>query len=122
MDRNEAIQRIRAGLRKRSGKAWSVTGGRVTAWGWIEIDAPPAERTWRHRLIEGSRDDYEEFDSGQRGGCMSPKRREELAALLGKDKIHPQGERIPASTAYYVEYVDRAEGRAPSQFGTVYWD
>lgn len=48
MDRNEAIQRIKTALRRRSGKAWSVTGGRGTAWGWINIDAPPARRTWQH--------------------------------------------------------------------------
>jgi hypothetical protein len=48
LDRDEAIKRIRAALKRRSGKAWSVTGDRGTAWGWIKIDAPPARRTWRH--------------------------------------------------------------------------
>jgi hypothetical protein len=47
IDRDEAIKRIRAALKKRSGKQWSVTGGRGTAWGWIEIDAPPKRRTWK---------------------------------------------------------------------------
>ena len=42
MDRNEAVKRIRVALRQRSGKAWSVTCGRGTAWGWITIDVPPA--------------------------------------------------------------------------------
>lgn len=40
-DRDDAIRRIRQALRRRSGKAWSVTGGRGTAWGWITITAPP---------------------------------------------------------------------------------
>jgi len=39
MDRNETIKTIRAALRRRSGKLWSVTGGRGTAWGWLSIDA-----------------------------------------------------------------------------------
>ncbi len=36
MDRDEAIKRIRAALKRRSGKLWSVTGGRGTSWGWIK--------------------------------------------------------------------------------------
>jgi hypothetical protein len=47
LDRDEAIKRIKAALKRRSGKAWSVTGGKGTAWGWIEIDATPKNRTWQ---------------------------------------------------------------------------
>lgn len=47
MDRDTAIAEIRAALKRRSGKAWSVKGGRGTAYGWIEIDAPPRRRTWQ---------------------------------------------------------------------------
>jgi hypothetical protein len=47
LSRDATIKRIRAALKKRSGKSWSVTGGRGTAYGWIEIDAPPRRRTWR---------------------------------------------------------------------------
>lgn len=46
-DRNAVIARIKSALQRRSGKSWSVTGGRGTAWGWITIDAPPTRRTWR---------------------------------------------------------------------------
>ena len=46
----------------------------------------------------------------------------ELARLLGKESIHCQGESIPASHDYYAEYIDRAEGRAPSVYGRPYWD
>src|SRR5262249_21146248 len=49
LDRDTAIKRIRAALKRRSGKTWSVTGDRGTAWGWINIDAPPKRRTWRDR-------------------------------------------------------------------------
>ncbi len=41
VDRDEAITTIRAALKKRSGKAWSVRGDRGTAWGWLTITAPP---------------------------------------------------------------------------------
>lgn len=46
-DRDDAIQQIKTALKKRSGKTWSVTGGRGTAWGWITVNAPPRRRTWQ---------------------------------------------------------------------------
>jgi hypothetical protein len=123
--RDDAIARIKAALRRRSGKAWSVTGGRGTAWGWIRIDAPPARRTWRE--VEAAPDHngrptYEAQDSGRPGGSSSPADRHELAALLGLERMHCQGESIPASSDYYTEFVDRAEGRAPRVLGRPYWD
>lgn len=103
ISRDEAIARIRAGLRKRTGRAWSVRGGRGTAWGWIRISSPPARRV-----------DY---------GYMSELDRHALAKALGLDKpVHAQGESIPASSDYWWEYVDRAEGRAPRKIATPYWD
>lgn len=39
MDRNETIARIKQTLKQRTGRQWSVTGGRGTAWGWITIKA-----------------------------------------------------------------------------------
>lgn len=112
MDRDETIQRIRKALRRRSGKTWSVTGGRGTAWGWITIDAPPARRHFG-------------FDGEDRGepGVMGLANREELGKLLGLEgRVHQQGVNVPASTEYRQEYVDRAEGRVPSVEGTPYWD
>jgi len=103
LSRNDVIARIRAGLRRRSGKAWSVTGGRGTAYGWITISAPPARRV-------------------QPFGYISDADAAELGRLLAKPKVHCQGESIPASSDYYAEYIDRAEGRAPSVFGRPYWD
>ena len=44
LDRNEAIKRIKAALKARSGKSWSVTGGKGTAWGWIKIDTTPGTK------------------------------------------------------------------------------
>lgn len=102
-DRDEAIRQIRAALRRRSGRAWSVTGGRGTAWGWITITAPPARRV-----------EY---------GSMSDTDRAELGELLGLDgRAHHQGVSIPAGSDYRAEYIDRAEGRAPTTVGVPYWD
>ncbi len=126
MDRNEAIKRIRDGLKKRSGKSWSVTGGRGTAWGWITVDAPPARRTAHYRELatlrpDGGRD-FEYVDTGEPGGYTTPAEREELAKLLALDQVPSQGLSIPASTAYYEEHVARAEGRTPEKLGEIYWD
>lgn len=103
MDRDEAIKRIRTALRNRTGKAWSVTGGRGTAWGWITILSPPRRR--------------------DENGCMSEEDRGLLGEALGLDSpVHCQGVSIPASGAYRQEYADRAEGRTPTAVGTPYWD
>ena len=112
LSRDETINRIKTALKKRSGKTWSVTGGKGTAWGWITIDAPP-----KRRKFDDDGNPKEEF------GYMSPEERAELGRLLGKDRpAHCQGESIPASSDYRQEYVDRAEGKTPSVFGVQYWD
>ena len=127
MDRDEAIKRIKAALKKRSGKAWSVTGGRGTAWGWIQIDALPARRTAFYRLKDGMPDlpeNYIQYDGGCRAdGSMTAADRAELGVLLGLGRdSYSGGENIPASGDYRQEYVDRAEGRTPTKTGTPYWD
>jgi hypothetical protein len=102
LDRNSVIASIRAALKRRSGKDWSVTGGRGTAWGWIKISSPP------RRLVDGyymSRED-----------CA------ELARLLGLSQAHVQGVDVAASSAHYREYIDRAEGRTPAEVAKPYWD
>lgn len=126
-DRDQTIKRIKSALEKRSGKKWSVTGGRGTTWGWLTIDAPPARRTWSHRLKADASpaqlsEDYEEYDTGQPGGSMGPQDRAELAKLLGLDNVHHQGVSIAASNAHYQEYIDRAEGRTPAKLAEAYWD
>lgn len=123
--RDETIKRIKTALQKRSGKSWSVTGGRGTAWGWITIDAPPARRTWGHRLKAGCVDlpeNYEPYDTGLSGGYTSPAERKELATLMGLDSVHCQGISIAASSEYYAEYLARAEGRTPAKIAQPYWD
>jgi len=102
LGRNAVIRRIRNALRARSGKPWSVKGGRGTTWGWITISSPP-------KRCEGH--DY-----------MPPQERDELARLLGLGRVHQQGQDVPNSNDYYVEFIDRAEGRAPRIVGEPYWD
>lgn len=102
VDRNVAIKRIRDALKKRSGKAWSVTGGTGTAWGWITISAPPRRRV---------------------NDLMTDEDREELGRLLSMDcAAHCQGVSIAAGNDYRREYVARAEGRLPNFYGKPYWD
>ena len=126
MDRNETMSAIKRNLQRRSGKAWSVTGGRGTAWGWITIDAPPSRRTWSCRLKAGAvhdyPEDYEPYDCGQPGHEMGPEDRAELAGLLGLEKVHHQGVSIPAGSDYRQEYLDRSEGKVPTKCGEPYWD
>lgn len=102
MDRNVAIETIKKALRRRSGKSWSVRGGKGTAWGWIRISCMP-----KH---------CDKF------GRMPEEAQKELAKLLGKEWVHQQGESIPAANDYYQEYLDRAEGREPTVIGQRYWD
>ena len=96
MDRDDTIREIRAALKRRSGKAWSVNGGRGTSYGWLTIAAPPARRT-----------DF---------GYLSDADQRELADLLGV-AVHHQGVMVPSGNDYYREYIDRANGREPSVCG-----
>lgn len=103
-ERDEAIERIKKSLKSRSGKSWSVKGGRGTAWGWIRISAPP------RRCMNS-------------GDCMTDEDCAALGELLGLgEPVHRQGVSVPASGPYRQEYVDRAEGREPSVIGEQYWD
>jgi hypothetical protein len=128
VDRDETIKAIRAALKQRSGKTWSVTGGRGTVWGWINITAPPRRCTGdmiqhaelRHGQMHYA---YEHIDTCTQTGCMTPQDAAELAELLGLEKpVHYQGASIASSNAHYIEYIARAEGRTPSAFGKQYWD
>lgn len=125
MTRDEAIQRIRKALKKRSRKSWSVKGGLGTAWGWITITAPPRRCTGMYQLIDGRDDEPENYkyvNGTETGQHISVEDRKELAKLLGFESVHFQGVSIAASSDYRNEYVDRAEGREPSVIGQQYWD
>lgn len=104
LDRASVILRIRLGLQTRSGKAWSVTGGRGTGYGWITVSSPPARR-------------IRPFDK------ISEADRRELTELLGlAEPVHHQGYAIPDSYDYYRAAIDRAEGRVPRVIAEPYWD
>lgn len=104
IDRAEAIDRIKRALKARSGKTWSVTGSRGTAWGWLTIHVPPKDR------------DAE--------GYMPKDRRDELHQLLGLadfSHVHMQGESISPDSREW--YVLRAEGvRGRNVHGGADWD
>ena len=98
---DEAVARIKAGLRRRSGRAYKVSGGsrRSTAWGWIEIK-PPGKK----------------FGDGKR---LTPAEAQDLARLLGLQVNEVfDGVTIPPDPEFYWEYVDRAEGSVPRVRGT----
>jgi hypothetical protein len=102
LSRANTIRLIREGLKKRSGKDWSVTGGSGTAYGWLKISSPPSRRV---------------------NNYMTDADAKELGRLLGSDKpAHMQGESVAASSAHYTEYIDRAWGRTPTKYGEQYWD
>lgn len=103
LSRDEAIAKIRAALKARSTKRWSVRGGRGTSWGWITIIAPPA-RCADH-------------------GGMTDDDCKDLGELFVLDHpAHFQGISVAASSHYRREYVSRAEGREPDVRGEPYWD
>jgi hypothetical protein len=116
-DRDDAIARIRAALRRRSGKDWTVRGGRGTAWGWITIDAPPRRRTWTWPAPGEP-----PVNTGRLVGYMGPDDAEELRTLLGLDYVHPQGVSIPSSNAHRREYMERAEAGFTTKIAACYWD
>jgi hypothetical protein len=102
--RTNTITAIRAVLKERSGKVWSVTGGTGTAWGWIRILSVPMRR-----------DEH---------GAMTDADRDELTRLLGHDRpIHHQGESIPAASDFRrVAIQQAAYGSANGETATAYWD
>lgn len=128
LDRAEVIKAIRTALKRRSGKTWSVTGGRGTGWGWLRIDAPKARRTGKH-VKSGTdaygHDTYELIDTGERQdyGSMTPADQRELTELLGLGQlVSHQGHSVASSNAHWIEAIARAEGRNPSAYGVQYWD
>lgn len=139
MERDETIAAIKTALKNRSGKPWSVTGGRGTAWGWISISVPP-KRLGCARYHEFNLGDEcrvcNETRFGNRAqvcgahicnsSCyrnyITPEDRAELATLLSLDTVHAQGISIPAASDYRREYIARAGGLMPVIHGAQYWD
>jgi len=116
LDRNEVVKRIKAALRRKTGKTWSVTGGRGTGWGWITVQAPKSRRIsvrdnpayvdpWETpgelRYFEYIRENGDNYFTS-RAACA------ELALAFGLDKpVHYQGLSIsPEKWGYYLELVE----------------
>ncbi len=121
------VKEIKAQLEKRSGKKWSVTHGKGTAYGWITIDVPPARRTLHAQLKADATGtaphDYERVNTGVAGGYITLEEARELNALLGLEGLaHCQGVSIPSQNDYYREYITRARGEVPAKNGVPLWD
>ena len=104
LDATSVILRIAIGLRGRSPRRWVVRGGPLAWYGKLLITTPP-----ERQLPDGT---------------ISEDDRRQLATLLGLDEpVGPEGAVIVGSTDQYVEYIDRAEGRAPRVIGEIHpWD
>jgi hypothetical protein len=130
-NRSAVIKFIKTQLQTRSGKAWSVTGGKGSAYGWLTVDAPPARRTFRNipapgneiAQSPGSENWIEIDDTSAEFGHTGPADRTELANLLGLDRpVHHQGYSIAAATEYYREAMERAAGLPVTKIAQPYWD
>lgn len=97
----QAIEQIRAALKRRSKKRWSVRTYSGTGYGWIHISSPPS----RHK---------------PGGSYMTQEDIDELSRLfnLPAIKCGPQFISVSDTDAHYQEYIDRAEGREPIVLGT----
>lgn len=104
VNRNSTIQTIKAAFKAR-GLRYSVTGGRGTAWGWINIDLLPS--TYKALDEESRRPEYEKMAA---------------ALMLDAERYGYTSISIPASSDYYREYIERANGREPQVCGEPYWD
>jgi hypothetical protein len=101
-DRKTAIKTIRDALRRRSGRAWSVTGGTGTTWGCITITAPPARRP-----------------GGKADTSMTDEDTAELHRLLGLPRAHHESGyhrhaiTVPDRSDQRRAYMIRAQGGDP---------
>jgi len=108
IERNEAIRRIRAALKKATGKTWSVSGGdRGTAWGWLTVDAPPRRRTSAYDWSEAF-GEVERPVRAEETGHATKDERLELGLIFGEQgMIHYQGFSIsPEDRAAAVEMAE----------------
>lgn len=99
--RNNVIRNIKRALKSR-GMDYSVRGGRGTAWGWIHVDLLPSV----DRLL-------------------TPDKRREAYVVLNRAfglDLQSGQVTIPASSAHYREYLERARGLKPTKIAQPYWD
>lgn len=101
IERNQAIAQIKAALKAR-GMRYSVRGGRGTAWGWIDVDLLPA--VCKSLDYDARKQAYRAL--GDAFGLVN-----------GYGPVS-----IPASSAHYREYIQRAKGETPAEIAQPYWD
>jgi len=118
LNRDETIERIRAALKKKTGKTWSVSGGRGTSWGWITVQAPPKRRVfhdpnpkWEVWDLKCEEPRYFERlpKEGETGWYTSDAERQEIASAFGLDSpVHFQGLMVsPEKYEFYVAAVEK---------------
>lgn len=118
LDTDETIKRLRVALKKATGRAWSVTRGRGTAYSWITIDAPKNRRVYRfHETVDrdacGMPKFVDVYDPAYEWGHMGIEDRQLLAGVLGLDRdIHHQGILIAPERETRWRYVSAAEEAA----------
>lgn len=78
---------IKASLKARTGRSWSVKIDSGSAYGWLTIASMPK--------------DFNEWS-------MKDEDRKELATALGLDYVHNQGEKVPPQRDFYRVALARA--------------
>lgn len=133
MSRNDVIKAIKQALKARTGKSWSVRGGRGTGYGWLTIDAPKALRRWTREQVGTDASGmpvYEErylTDAEVAAGKaeyahMGPATRRKLAELLGLERVHADGISIPSGSDFYQAFLDRARTGTTEITPERHWD
>lgn len=114
LDRNDAIARIRTALKTLTGRSWSVRGNTGTAWGWIDVGAPPRRCGDFRRMTE---DDQEMLARAtgpdwtrmvaETGISLSPDARTRFVAMLEDRVVAADGDL--QAECYFCRNTDRAE-------------
>lgn len=99
-DRDATAALLRKILKYRSGKSWSVTVGRGSVYGWVDINSPPK------RQVDGA----------------NPQADIDELSKLFDTHVHHQGIAIPAARDYRVEFLERAAGLPVTKPAVPYWD
>lgn len=94
---NDWTKAIKQALQARSKTKFSVTHGTGTAYGWISITVAKASKNPQADAAE-------------------------LRALMGAENDWRDSYSVAASRAYRREYLSRAKGQKPTEYGTPYWD
>jgi len=122
MNRAETTKRIKRALKERTGRTWSVTGGRGTGWGWLKITSPKGRRV-NHAISPKYADNPHIYpappdflldvapDEGEIGWYMSKEDRAILQEALGLLNVSYQ--HISISPEEWDWYLDRAENGPP---------